>query len=369
MKLNTGLMLIFLFAIGGLLGACDSKRPSSTEAIDGSISSASDAIDLSSPSPSPPALGTIDPVDELLLDLESTPVRFVYPTPVANAGPDWRPPPYEIPLSLRPEDHFYFKRPIPSGDVNWPNPSYRYGYTFFSDSTVHTGVDLGADKGADVVAAGDGEVIWVGYGLFRGYEDRTDPYGLAVAIRHTFGHVGEPLYTIYAHLESTEVWLGQPVLAGEKIGTVGITGHTTGPHLHFEVRLGKNDYFSTRNPELWMVPPEGWAVLAGRVMNSYGYPLTEHAVEITSLENGKKWNVKTYRATTIHPDDEYQENFVISDLPSGPYEIRINYYGVNLKTQLFLFPGRTNFVEFLGWKGYTLEDAPVDVELIEPPVP
>jgi hypothetical protein len=118
-----------------------------------------------------------------------------------------------------------------------------------------------------------------------------------------------------------------------------------------------------------MVPPEGWAVLAGRVMNSYGYPLTEHAVEITSLENGKKWNVKTYRATTIHPDDEYQENYVISDLPSGPYEIRINYYGVNLKTQLFLFPGRTNFVEFLGWKGYTLEDAPVEVELIEPPVP
>jgi len=219
------------------------------------------------------------------------------------------------------------------------------------------------------LAAGDGEVIWVGFGLYRGFDDLTDPYGLAIAIRHDFGHVGKQLYTIYAHLEEVDVWLGQRVKTSDKIGTVGITGHTTGPHLHFEVRLGNNDYYDTRNPELWMVPPEGWAVLAGKVSNSYGHYLMEHLVEITSLEDGTIWTVKTYKHTAINTDDEYHENFVISDLPSGPYEIRINYYGVNIKTQLFLYPGRTNFIKFMGWKGYTLEKALTEIELIDPPFP
>jgi murein DD-endopeptidase MepM/ murein hydrolase activator NlpD len=353
---------------GALLASCNPMEPTAESLIQATTSQ-SEVILSSSPIPSALPSATSDPVDELLLDLESTPVKFVYPTPMPNSGPDWRPPPYEVPLALRPEDHFYFKRPIPSGDVNWPNPSYRYGNTFFADTTVHTGVDLGADQGADVVAAGDGEIIWVGYGLYRGFDDVTDPYGLAIAIRHDFGHVGKQLYTIYAHLEEVFVWLGQQVKAGETIGSVGITGHTTGPHLHFEIRLGNNDYYDTRNPELWMAPPEGWAVLAGKVMNSYGHNLTEHLVEITSLEDGTVWNVRTYRHTAINSDDEYNENFVISDLPSGPYEIRIIYYGVSLRTQLFLYPGRTNFIEFFGWKGYTLEDAPTEVELIEPPIP
>jgi murein DD-endopeptidase MepM/ murein hydrolase activator NlpD len=286
-----------------------------------------------------------------------------------DSGLDWRPPPYEVPLALRPEDHFYFMRPIPSGEVNWPNPTYRYGNTFFSDTTVHTGVDLGADRGTHVLAAGDGEVIWAGYGLYRGYEDPTDPYGLAVAIRHDFGHKGEQLFTVYAHMETISVWVGQRLKAGEMLGTVGTTGHTTGPHLHFEVRLGENDYYATRNPELWMVPPEGWAVAAGRVMNSYGHYMMEHTVEFRNLDDNRTWSVKTYKQSTINSDDEYRENFVISDLPSGPYEVVIDYYNVKLKTQLFLYPGRTNFITFMGWKGFTLEDAPEEVELTEPPFP
>lgn len=359
--------LFKILLLGILLGACKVTNSENPVLVEPSSTSPSVVRSSDLPTATFTPEPTLDPVDELLSDLEATPVRFVYPTPLPNSGPDWRPPPYDVPLALRPEDHFYFMRPIPSGEVNWPNPTYRYGNTFFSDTTVHTGVDLGADQGADVLAAGDGEIIWVGYGLYRGFEDLTDPYGLAIAIRHDFGHAGKQLYTIYAHLETVNVWLGQRVSSGEKIGTVGITGHTTGPHLHFEVRLGNNDYYDTRNPELWMVPPEGWAVLAGRVMNTYGHYLMEHLVEITSLVDGTTWTVKTYRHTAINSDDEYKENFVISDLPSGPYEIRINYYGVFLKTQLFLYPGRTNLIEFLGWKGYKHEDAPSEQELLEPP--
>ncbi|NIM95938.1 MAG: peptidoglycan DD-metalloendopeptidase family protein [Anaerolineales bacterium] len=316
--------------------------------------------------PIPP---TLDPIDQLLTDLQETPVRIVVPTPDNDEELDWRPPPYDVPLAIRPEDHFYFHRPIPSGYVNWPHPRYRYGNTHFGENPVHTGVDLGADRGDPVHAAGPGEVVWEGFGLYRGIEDPEDPYGLSIAIKHDFGHKGQQLYTIYAHLQAEYVWLGQRVNGEEVIGAVGQTGHTSGPHLHFEVRLGTNDFFSTRNPELWMVPPQGWAVLAGRVTNTYGFVLSEHLVQIRSLETDTLWNVWTYNPDGVHSDTDYGENFVISDLPAGPYEIRIDYRGRKYITQLLLDPGRTNFLKFRGWNGFVHERELAEVNLDQVPVP
>ncbi len=211
-------------------------------------------------------LPVVGPVLHPVATQSSVDLPEAAPTPVS----DWRPPPYAIPLAIRPTDHYYFTRPVPSGEVNWPNPRYRYGSTAFGEEPIHTGVDLGAERDTPVLAAGAGEVGWVGFGLYRGVFDLTDPYGLAVAIRHDFGHEQQLLYTIYAHLSSTIVWPGQRVSAGEQIGTVGDTGHASGPHLHFEVREGENRYFATQNPELWTVPAEGWGVLAGRVTDTYG---------------------------------------------------------------------------------------------------
>ena len=288
------------------------------------------------------------------------------PTPLplefSDGAPDpisaWRPPPYSVPLALRPEDHFYFARPIPSGSVNWPHPSYRYGNTYFGEESIHTGVDLGAEHGTPVMAAADGDVVWVGYGIYRGVEDPTDPYGLAISIQHDFGYQGEALYTVYGHLSEAYAWVGQRVEAGEVIGAVGRTGRASGDHLHFEVRIAKNRYFESRNPELWMVPPEGWGVLAGRVMDSWGRPLPEVRVEIESLDSGAVRDVYTYANETIHPDDAYNENFVISDLPSGPYEIRFDYAGKRHRMQLMVDPGMTNLVAFRGWRGFLGETEP-----------
>ena len=118
--------------------------------------------------------------------------------------------------------------------------------------------------GTPVIAAASGKVVWVGYGLFSVEGNMDDPYGLAVAIRHDFGLNGKRLYTIYAHMRAINVIDGQQLNAGDQIGEVGETGATTGPHLHFEVRLGRNYFFDTRNPELWMAPPQGWGVLVGK---------------------------------------------------------------------------------------------------------
>lgn len=287
-----------------------------------------------------------------------TPVPLDFTGAALDPVSAWRPPPYAVPLALRPEDHYYFLRPIPSGSVNWPHPSYRYGSTYFGEESIHTGVDLGAEHGTPVMAAADGEVVWVGYGIYRGTEDPTDPYGLAVSIQHDFGYGGEALFTVYGHLSESDVWVGQRVTAGEVIGAVGRTGRASGDHLHFEVRIAKNRYFESRNPELWMAPPEGWGVLAGRVMDSWGRPLAEVRLEIESLETGTVRDVYTYANETIHPDDVYNENFVISDLPGGPYEIRFDYAGKRHWMQLMVDPGVTNLVSFRGWRGFVGELEP-----------
>ena len=82
--------------------------------------------------------------------------------------------------------------------------------------------------------------------MYRGGQDVfDDPYGKAIVIEHSFKYNGEALYTLYAHLDELLVVKGEVVQSGQKIGLMGNTGKTTGPHLHFEVRVGKNEYFSS----------------------------------------------------------------------------------------------------------------------------
>jgi murein DD-endopeptidase MepM/ murein hydrolase activator NlpD len=88
----------------------------------------------------------------------------------------------------------------------------------------HAGVDLPAATGDPVAAAATGRVTWVGY---------RDGWGLVVTLAHSGG-----VRTLYAHLSSAAVLLGQRVAAGAVVGRVGATGDATGPHLHFEVRVG-----------------------------------------------------------------------------------------------------------------------------------
>ena len=88
----------------------------------------------------------------------------------------------------------------------------------------HAGIDLTAPAGTDVAAAAPGVVTWAAW--------RDGGWGLLVVVRHP-GHVR----TLYAHLESIDVHVGDSVAGGAVLGRVGATGDATGPHLHFEVRL------------------------------------------------------------------------------------------------------------------------------------
>ncbi len=356
--------VILLFASLGLLVACSSGSPLARE---GAPVSAPSSVAAQIEEPEHEAeLPASVPTQRTS---QATPVDVAIPTQGAVTIVDWRPPPYPVPWAIRPEDHFFFARPIPSGEVNWPHPRFRYGNTHFGEEPTHTGVDLAASRGTPVLAAGPGEVVWAGYGLYRGLEDPTDPYGLAVAIRHDFGYGGQQLYTAYGHMSSIDVWVGQRVGTHERLGIIGDTGRASGIHLHFEVRLGDNRFFSSRNPELWMVPPEGWGVLAGRILNTFDVPLEEYLVQIRNLDTDQRWEVWTYAEDTVHPDDFYQENFVISDLPAGPYEIQVNFVGRAFKTHLFVYPGQTNFIIFQGRNGFLPEPTPTAPSLSAPPSP
>ncbi len=127
-----------------------------------------------------------------------------------------------------------------NGEMAWPVPGfYRvtspFGYRIhpiFGTKKLHTGIDIGRNlspeqsiNGAAVVAAGDGTVIYAGY---RG------GYGNTVMIDH-----GNGLVSLYAHMQSGSIAVsnGQRLSKGTRIGRVGSTGYSTGPHLHFEIRV------------------------------------------------------------------------------------------------------------------------------------
>jgi murein DD-endopeptidase MepM/ murein hydrolase activator NlpD len=97
----------------------------------------------------------------------------------------------------------------------------RFGPRF---NVFHAGLDFPASAGVPVTAAGFGTVVEAG---FDG-----SGWGNRVVIRHRFG-----LRTLYAHLATIEVSRGRSIGVGQRIGTVGATGRTTGPHLHFELTL------------------------------------------------------------------------------------------------------------------------------------
>lgn len=94
---------------------------------------------------------------------------------------------------------------------------------FTRRAAMHRGLDFKGPTGSDIYAAADGVVKFVG---------RKGGYGNTVEIRH-----GNGVITRYAHMSRFNAKVGDQVSAGDRIGAIGSTGRSTGPHLHFEVRI------------------------------------------------------------------------------------------------------------------------------------
>ncbi len=120
--------------------------------------------------------------------------------------------------------------PLPKKDSGEYRITSYYGdrrvFSYSDESTarsIHTGIDFAADIGTPVLAAGRGRVVLAADRIISGY---------SVVIEHMPG-----MYTVYFHLHQLEVESGEVVQAGQRIGTVGMSGLATGPHLHWEVRV------------------------------------------------------------------------------------------------------------------------------------
>ena len=117
------------------------------------------------------------------------------------------------------------------GMFTWPCPGYKrisdeYGnriHPILGTQQFHNGVDMAASSGTAILAAYDGDVIAATY---------SSSMGNYIMIDH-----GSGLYTIYMHCSALYVSKGQTVTKGQNIAAVGSTGRSTGPHLHFSVRL------------------------------------------------------------------------------------------------------------------------------------
>jgi len=116
----------------------------------------------------------------------------------------------------------------------WPLKDVRgYITSYFGPTThpftkrwyLHKGIDIAYSRGTKLVSTADGKVIEKGF--------EANGYGNYIVIKHKYG-----FYTRYAHLDKVYVKEGQNVLQGAVIGTLGNTGLSTGPHLHYEVRIG-----------------------------------------------------------------------------------------------------------------------------------
>lgn len=125
--------------------------------------------------------------------------------------------------------------PLPIGSFVLTSPFGNRTSPFTNTIDFHAGIDLAAREGTPVLAPGDGRVVFAGrFPLNRNV--RWWRYGNVVVLKH-----GERYVSIYAHLQEISVRRGSQIVRGEQIGTVGNTGWSTSPHLHFEVRVSDGE--------------------------------------------------------------------------------------------------------------------------------
>lgn len=135
---------------------------------------------------------------------------------------------------LREKYYATYTWPVPSsGSISSPFGSRKDPVT--GEMSMHHGMDIAAEAGASIVSYADGTIESV---------LNSPVYGKYIVVKHS-----DKMYTLYAHMSSYGIYgVGSNVKKGDVIGKVGSTGKSTGPHLHFEVRVGGNSLDNAINP-------------------------------------------------------------------------------------------------------------------------
>ncbi|PKO06876.1 MAG: hypothetical protein CVU41_04455 [Chloroflexi bacterium HGW-Chloroflexi-3] len=268
--------------------------------------------------------------DELLL---STP----YPIPTSQEVKSAQIQSVETPIAtpeLQPIiENLYtpsFDFPIPEDASRLIETSYRFGSTLLGERIPHDGVEMLNPEGTPVLAVADGEVYFSGNDRTFKRGRFTNFYGNIIILEHELPNYSVPVYSFYAHLSEINVNEGETVTRGQEIGSVGATGKAFTNHLHFEVRIGNVLLQNARNPELFLplLPTEDHpnvGILIGSLISQNGNPIPGVLVVVQRIESGflvpgTSIYVETY-AKTMYSEQNWAENFVISNLPEGDYRV------------------------------------------------
>ncbi len=271
--------------------------------------------------PSPLPTSTATPVIPVL-DKKATNTPGVAATPLPTPLAPGKP--WPTPDVSRAKAHYWLQRPL------WPparciaSAFYPYGTNGMGAYLVHHGADFQAKYGTPIHATGDGVIVVAGsdrehvYGKFRNF------YGNLVVEKLDREYEGRTVFVLFGHLSKVECAPGQRVKAGDVVGMVGSAGIAMGPHLHLEVRVGKNDYSHTRNPEFWLKLLPGRGTLVGRLLTPDGRDWPGAVLTVRKRGgHGKAYQILyTYLDDPqIHPDDQWGENFLWADAPAGSYRL------------------------------------------------
>ncbi|MGB8644189.1 MAG: M23 family metallopeptidase [Anaerolineae bacterium] len=279
------------------------------------------------------------------------PTKTPYPTATLR--------PTATPISF--EQHLILGRPVgPDAFSNIPAWTYLYGDTAHGDAQVHHGEEFVNPLGTPLLATADGTVVVAGNdsGPACGADGQslcgpiTNFYGNLVVVQldHPLGT--QVIFTMCGHMRNISVKLGQHVLAGDQIGTVGDTGVAIGPHCHFEVRLGVNDYAHTRNPILWMRPLPGDGIIAGAVVDQKGNFIRSVNVSLYFDNDTQDYiqDTETYgrdadpTIAPVNSDDSLHENWAMGDLKAGKYLVRAQVGGLSYLRHVTVQEGQITFV-------------------------
>lgn len=263
----------------------------------------------------------------------------------------------------QPESYLWLNRPFAEEEEHPIEHTFLYGSLGVGRCGLHTGLDLRSAMGEPVTAVASGQVVYAGEDSTQLLGPRLNYYGKTVLLKLEQGDcvhtavVGDlpdyrklAVYVLYAHLGRISVQVGQFVRAGDVLGSVGMTGIAMGPHLHLEVRVGNTHLTATRNPSLWLRPLSGHGVIAGKLLDTTGNFIVDDRVLVYRVEGQKRlWRVvRTYPADPlINADSVLEENFALTDVPPGEYELVAGQGAKLVRLSLTVNPDRMSFVELM----------------------
>jgi murein DD-endopeptidase MepM/ murein hydrolase activator NlpD len=230
----------------------------------------------------------------------------------------------------------------------WTDKAYPYGNTRGGTLRPHHGVEFNVPAGTEVMASADGTIVYAGEDADIQFGPSTDFYGSVIIIQHGFTQNNQPVFSLYGHLSEITVKEGQEVKSGDMIARSGSSGVADGAHLHFEVRVGDNSYDKTRNPLLWLYPFPENGVVAGTVTWPDGSLAREVPINLRRLDAPSPYlATTTYAGKSVNPDLNWNENFALDDVAAGYYELSVGSGDIKEKMEIWIYPGKTNFVKFV----------------------